>query len=188
MREAWRRNVRCRCAFRRPTGARRRDGGRRRSGSRARSCRPAPTSSTSRPGQTSLEARPCTAACTRRRFSDQVRQRGSHPDDRGREHHRRRPGERDIAAGRADLCALARPQPQLDPFWTLHAAAALGYTAQHWPRQYLHRPKPARTQPPPEGRRRPERSKQRLRPGFRCIRGILVNFAGMTDILDVMPV
>ena len=41
-----------------------------------------------------------------------------------------------IAAGRADLCALARPH-LVDPFWTLHAAAELGYTAQHWPRQYL---------------------------------------------------
>ena len=40
-----------------------------------------------------------------------------------------------IAAGRADLCALARPH-LVDPFWTLHAAAELGYTAQHWPRQY----------------------------------------------------
>ena len=41
-----------------------------------------------------------------------------------------------IAAGRADLCALARPH-LADPYWTLHAAAALGYTEQHWPVQYL---------------------------------------------------
>ena len=32
-----------------------------------------------------------------------------------------------IAAGRADLCALARPH-LADPFWTLHAAAELDYT------------------------------------------------------------
>jgi anthraniloyl-CoA monooxygenase len=41
-----------------------------------------------------------------------------------------------IAAGRADLCALARPH-LADPFWTLHAAAQLGYTAMPWPSQYL---------------------------------------------------
>jgi anthraniloyl-CoA monooxygenase len=41
-----------------------------------------------------------------------------------------------IAAGRADLCALARPH-LADPYWTLHAASALGYEAQWWPPQYL---------------------------------------------------
>lgn len=41
-----------------------------------------------------------------------------------------------IAAGRADLCALARPH-LTDPQWTLRAAAELGYTAQYWPQQYL---------------------------------------------------
>jgi len=41
-----------------------------------------------------------------------------------------------IAAGRADLCALARPH-LADPYWTLHAAAQLGYTNMPWPNQYL---------------------------------------------------
>ncbi len=41
-----------------------------------------------------------------------------------------------IAAGRADLCALARPH-LADPYWTLHAAAQLGYTEMPWPPQYL---------------------------------------------------
>jgi anthraniloyl-CoA monooxygenase len=41
-----------------------------------------------------------------------------------------------IAAGRADLCALARPHLS-DPFWTLHAAAQSGYADQPWPVQYL---------------------------------------------------
>ena len=41
-----------------------------------------------------------------------------------------------IAAGRADLCALARPH-LTDPNWTLHAAAQLGYSGQAWPVQYL---------------------------------------------------
>ncbi|MEZ4398808.1 MAG: bifunctional salicylyl-CoA 5-hydroxylase/oxidoreductase [Kofleriaceae bacterium] len=40
-----------------------------------------------------------------------------------------------IAAGRADLCALARPH-LADPYWTLHAAAELGYAGQPWPVQY----------------------------------------------------
>ena len=40
-----------------------------------------------------------------------------------------------IAAGRADLCALARPH-LADPNWTLHAAAELGYADQWWPVQY----------------------------------------------------
>jgi len=41
-----------------------------------------------------------------------------------------------IAAGRADLVALARPH-LADPYFTLHAAAALGYDAQPWPPSYL---------------------------------------------------
>ncbi len=41
-----------------------------------------------------------------------------------------------IAAGRADLCALARPH-LADPYWTLHAAAQLGYHDMPWPDQYL---------------------------------------------------
>jgi anthraniloyl-CoA monooxygenase len=41
-----------------------------------------------------------------------------------------------IAAGRADLCALARPH-LADPYWTLHAAAQLGYGDISWPNQYL---------------------------------------------------
>jgi anthraniloyl-CoA monooxygenase len=41
-----------------------------------------------------------------------------------------------IAAGRADLCAIARPH-LADPAWTLHAAAQQGYAAQWWPSQYL---------------------------------------------------
>jgi anthraniloyl-CoA monooxygenase len=41
-----------------------------------------------------------------------------------------------IAAGRADLCAIARPH-LADPAWTLHEAARLGSRAVDWPRQYL---------------------------------------------------
>jgi anthraniloyl-CoA monooxygenase len=41
-----------------------------------------------------------------------------------------------LAAGRADLCALARPHLG-NPRWTQHAAAELGFAEQWWPPQYL---------------------------------------------------
>ncbi len=41
-----------------------------------------------------------------------------------------------IAAGRADLCALARPH-LADPYLTLHAATRYEYEGQPWPPQYL---------------------------------------------------
>jgi anthraniloyl-CoA monooxygenase len=40
-----------------------------------------------------------------------------------------------IAAGRADLCALARPH-LADAAWTLHEAAKIGHDAVAWPVQY----------------------------------------------------
>lgn len=39
-----------------------------------------------------------------------------------------------IASGRADLCAIARAH-LADPYWTLHAAAEIGYTETSWPKQ-----------------------------------------------------
>jgi anthraniloyl-CoA monooxygenase len=41
-----------------------------------------------------------------------------------------------LMAGRADLVCLARPH-LADPYWTLHAAAALGDTGERWPNPYL---------------------------------------------------
>jgi anthraniloyl-CoA monooxygenase len=41
-----------------------------------------------------------------------------------------------LMAGRADLCALGRPH-LADPYWTLHAAAQLGFRDAGWPVQYL---------------------------------------------------
>jgi anthraniloyl-CoA monooxygenase len=41
-----------------------------------------------------------------------------------------------LAAGRADLCAIARPH-LADPAWTLHEAARIGVTAVSWPKQYV---------------------------------------------------
>ncbi|MFB7514577.1 bifunctional salicylyl-CoA 5-hydroxylase/oxidoreductase [Streptomyces sp. NPDC056144] len=53
-----------------------------------------------------------------------------------------------LLAGRADLCALARPH-LYDPHWTLHAAAEQGYEgeAAPWPAPYR-----AGNRPPPTGR------------------------------------
>ena len=41
-----------------------------------------------------------------------------------------------IGAGRADLCAIARPH-LADPAWTLHEAAKIGVKSVPWPKQYL---------------------------------------------------
>ncbi len=40
-----------------------------------------------------------------------------------------------IAAGRADLCAIARPH-LANPAWTLQESARIGYTNVEWPKQY----------------------------------------------------
>jgi NAD(P)-dependent dehydrogenase (short-subunit alcohol dehydrogenase family) len=52
-----------------------------------------------------------------------------------------------LAAGRADLVALARPH-LIDPMWTLRAAAAQGYRGVHVPPALSGRHDPARPQPP----------------------------------------
>ena len=41
-----------------------------------------------------------------------------------------------IAAGRADLCAVARPH-LANPAWTLTEAAKIGFKAVDWPKPYL---------------------------------------------------
>jgi anthraniloyl-CoA monooxygenase len=41
-----------------------------------------------------------------------------------------------ISAGRADLCAVARPH-LADPAWALHEAAKIGLTSIPWPKQYF---------------------------------------------------
>ena len=51
-----------------------------------------------------------------------------------------------VLAGRADLCALARPH-LYDPHWTLHAAAEQGYADLVWVPQYR-----AGSRRPPSGR------------------------------------
>jgi anthraniloyl-CoA monooxygenase len=50
-----------------------------------------------------------------------------------------------LAAGRADLCALARPH-LVDPHLTLRAAVHYGHDLAQWPRQYLPAKPPPRAQ------------------------------------------
>jgi anthraniloyl-CoA monooxygenase len=86
-------------------------------------------------GQTSLEARPVYGRMYQTPFSDQVRNETGIPTIAVGNITEADQVNAIIAAGRADLCALARPH-LVDPYWTLHAAAELGYTPQHWPVQY----------------------------------------------------
>jgi anthraniloyl-CoA monooxygenase len=87
-------------------------------------------------GQTSLESKPVYGRMYQTPFSDRIRNEARIPTIAVGNITEADQVNAVIAAGRADLCALARPH-LVDPFWTLHAAAELGFTAQHWPRQYL---------------------------------------------------
>ncbi len=87
-------------------------------------------------GQTSIEARPVYGRMFQTPFSDRIRNEvgiatmavgniteADHVNSI-------------LMAGRADLVCLARPH-LADPYWTLHAAARLGYTGETWPKPYL---------------------------------------------------
>ena len=87
-------------------------------------------------GQTSVDAKPVYGRMYQTPFSDQVRNELGIPTIAVGNITQPDQVNSIIAAGRADLCALARPHLS-DPFWTLHAAAELGYAGQPWPLQYL---------------------------------------------------
>ncbi len=87
-------------------------------------------------GQTSSEARPVYGRMFQTPFSDRIRNETGIPTIAVGNITEPDQVNSIIAAGRADLCALARPH-LADPNWTLHAAAQLGYTVQPWPPQYL---------------------------------------------------
>jgi anthraniloyl-CoA monooxygenase len=101
-------------------------------------------------GQTTPDAKPVYGRMFQTPFSDMIRNEGrvatiavgniTDPDQ----------VNSIIMAGRADLCALARPHLS-DPHWTLRAAAQLGHQPQHWPPQYL------------TGKRQIERTYEKLR-------------------------
>jgi anthraniloyl-CoA monooxygenase len=86
-------------------------------------------------GQTSPDAKPVYGRMYQTPFSDQIRNDAGVPTIAVGNITDADQVNGIIAAGRADLCALARPH-LTDPYWTLHAAAALGYAPQHWPVQY----------------------------------------------------
>ena len=87
-------------------------------------------------GQTSMRARPVYGRMFQTPFSDRIRNETGiatmavgniyEPDH----------VNSILMAGRADLCCLARPH-LADPYWTLHAAAQLGYRGETWPKPYL---------------------------------------------------
>jgi anthraniloyl-CoA monooxygenase len=86
-------------------------------------------------GQTSTHARPVYGRMFQTPFSDQIRNEAriatmavgniTEPDHINSI----------LMAGRADLVCLARPH-LTDPYWTLHAAAKLGYAGVTWPKPY----------------------------------------------------
>jgi anthraniloyl-CoA monooxygenase len=87
-------------------------------------------------GQTSLEAKPVYGRMFQTPFSDRIRNEAGlatmavgniyEPDH----------VNSILMAGRADLVCLARPH-LYDPYWTLHAAMALGDRDTPWPLPYL---------------------------------------------------
>jgi anthraniloyl-CoA monooxygenase len=86
-------------------------------------------------GQTSREGRPVYGRMFQTPFSDRIRNEVGIPTMAVGNIYEPDHVNSILAAGRADLVALARPH-LADPYWTLHAAARLGHGAQHWPPQY----------------------------------------------------
>ena len=87
-------------------------------------------------GQTSIDAKPVYGRMYQTPYSDQVRNECGLPTIAVGNIVDGDQVNAIIAAGRADLCAMARPHLS-NPQWTLLAAATAGYSAQHWPVQYL---------------------------------------------------
>ena len=86
-------------------------------------------------GQTSPNAKPVYGRMWQTPFSDRIRNESHVPTIAVGNVTEADQVNSIIAAGRADLVALARPHLS-DPAWTLHAAAELGYKDQWWPWQY----------------------------------------------------
>ncbi len=87
-------------------------------------------------GQTSVDAAPVYGRMYQTPFSDQIRNDAGVPTIAVGNITEPDQVNSIIAAGRANLCALARPH-LTDPFWTLRAAAGFRYAGQVWPPQYL---------------------------------------------------
>jgi anthraniloyl-CoA monooxygenase len=86
-------------------------------------------------GQTSVRARPVYGRMFQTPFSDRIRNELRRPTMAVGNIYTPDHANSILMAGRADLVCLARPH-LADPYWTLHAAAALGEDAP-WPAPYL---------------------------------------------------
>ena len=87
-------------------------------------------------GQTSKEARPQYGRMFQTPFSDRIRNEQGIPTMAVGNIYEPDHVNSILLAGRADLVCLARPHLS-DPYWTLHAAAALGDSLTKWPDPYL---------------------------------------------------
>ena len=86
-------------------------------------------------GQTSIHAKPVYGRMWQTRFADQVRHEAGIPTIAVGNISTGDQVNTILAAGRADLCALARPHLS-DPHWTLHAAVDMGWENAAWPKPY----------------------------------------------------
>jgi anthraniloyl-CoA monooxygenase len=87
-------------------------------------------------GQTSLRAKPVYGRMFQTPFAEQIRLEAGIPTIAVGNITTADQVNTIVAAGRADLCALARPH-LANPHLVLEAAAHYGYTEQRWPNQYL---------------------------------------------------
>ena len=86
-------------------------------------------------GQTSIKARPVYGRMFQTPFSDRIRNETGMATMAVGNIYEPDHVNSILLAGRADLVCLARPHLS-DPYWTLHAAAALGDTGEEWPLPY----------------------------------------------------
>jgi anthraniloyl-CoA monooxygenase len=86
-------------------------------------------------GQTSLQAQPVYGRMFQTPFSDRIRNEVGIATMAVGNIYQADHVNSILMAGRADLCCLARPH-LADPYWTLRAAAHLGYPGLAWPRPY----------------------------------------------------
>ena len=86
-------------------------------------------------GQTSIEARPVYGRMFQTPFSDLIRNEARVATMAVGNIYEIDHVNSILAAGRADLCCLARPH-LADPYWTLRAAAQQGYEEISWPKPY----------------------------------------------------
>jgi anthraniloyl-CoA monooxygenase len=97
-------------------------------------------------GQTSTEARPVFGRAYQTPFSDRIRNEVGIPTIAVGNIQDYDQVSSIVLAGRADLVALARPH-LWDPYFTLHAAQAQGWTEARWPNQYALAPQSAPRSP-----------------------------------------